>query len=275
VELHHHSIRNLDACPKRRASERGFEDIQADVQTARHFARRDLAQALRNIRTDTSRSRGKLNRDFSRSQGDIQRGAERGERKIGEEESDVRLDAGRANQDFDTQLANIGRQFAQLGQRQGESANAAGVLGGGTQAAAQVARSRNRTVAESPVHTARQRVGEDLATALRGLGTAREDLGEDRDRELGELSEDRVRGLGQLHDDRDRTRRLSRRETKRKMFDLKRELERARREKEFSIVDLNQQAIYEALNNRPGAFSRDERQAAKRQAAKRQKKGKR
>src|SRR6187397_14003 len=118
---------------ERRAAERGLEDLETDVRAKRHFAKTDLAQALRDIRTSTSRSRG-----------DINRSASRGTQKIGEEESDVQLKATRANQDFDSQLANIGRQFADLGRRQRESANAAGVLDSGTEAASQAARGRNQ-----------------------------------------------------------------------------------------------------------------------------------
>lgn len=227
---------------KIRASERGLEDIETDVGAKRHFANRDLAEALRGIRTSTARSRGSLNRSFTR-----------GQRKLGEQETDVRQKATRANQDFDTQLADIGRRFAQLGQRQREAANAAGVIGGGTSAAAAAARAQNQRLAERPIHTARQRVEDDLATALRRIGTAREDLGEDLSREIR-----------QLHQDRDRERKLVRRQTGRARFSLKHELERARREKEFSAADLAQQAIYEARNNRPGAFTKRGRRKSNR-----------
>lgn len=241
---------------ERRAAKRGLEDIETDVRAGRHFARRDLAQALRDIRTDTSRTRGRLNRDFARSRDDINRTTEREGHDLSERESDVRLKGERANQDFDTQLANIGRQFAQLGQRQGESANAAGVLSGGTQAASQVARGRNQQTAEAPVHVARQRVEEDLATALRRIGTAGGELGEDSERELAELGEDRGRLSGHLLQDRGRNRRLARREAGRGLFSLKHKLERARREQAFTDIDKTLQAIYQARANRPGAFTR-------------------
>jgi len=226
---------------ERRAAGRGLEDIEVDIGAKRHFAGRDLSQALRDIRTRTSRSRGDLLRSFAR-----------GERRIGQDESDLRLKGDRANQDFDTQIANIGRQFAQLGQRQRESSNAAGVLGGGTEAAAQVARSRNQGLAEAPINTARTRVGEDLATALRRLGTAGDELVGDRDRELAEL-----------HADRDRERLLSHREHGREMFGLDHELQRAIREKTFTDIDSVLQEIYQARANRPGAFSKTGKRANK------------
>lgn len=227
---------------ERRAAGRGLEDIEVDLAAKEHFATRDLSQALRDIRTRTSRSRGDLQRSFAR-----------GQRRIGEQESDVRLKGERANQDFDTQIANIGRQFSQLGQRQRESSNAAGVLGGGTEAAAQVARSRNQGFAEAPIHQARDRVGEDLATALRRLSVADNELALDRDRELTEL-----------HSDRDRERRLGRREFGREMFGMEHELERARREKTFTDIDSVLQQIYEARGNRPGAFTKTGQRTNKR-----------
>lgn len=227
---------------ERRAAGRGLEDIEVDLAAKEHFATRDLSQALRDIRTRTSRSRNDLNRSFAR-----------GQRRIGEQGDDVRLKANRANQDFDTQIATIGRQFAQLGQRQRESNNAAGVLGGGTEAAAQVARARNQGLAEAPIQTARERVGGDLATALRRLGTAGDELLLDRDRELAEL-----------HSDRDRERRLAGREFGREMFGMEHELERARREKTFTDADSVLQEIYQARANRPGAFSKTGQRTNKR-----------
>lgn len=217
-----------------RAAQRGLGDIEADTATARRFGKRDLVQALRDIRVGTGRKRQDIGRSFEDS-----------ERKLGYQEQDVQLRARRANEDFDTQLADIGRQFAQLGQRQREGANAAGVLGGGTEAAGAAARAQNQRLAEAPIGVARQRVGDDLFEALSRIGEARGELGSDRDLALGRLGADR-----------NRDRRLTRRQAGRERFDLKRKLERARREAAISKADLLAQAIYAAQQNRPGAFDR-------------------
>jgi len=241
---------------QRRAVQRGLEDKIQDVKTERHFNRRDLAQTLRDIRTNTQRSRGKINREVFRSREDINRESSRAQEGINEREGAERLDAQRANQDFDTQLANIGRQFTQLGQRQAEGANAAGVLGSGTQEASAAARAQNQALAEQPIAVARQRVEEDLAATLRQLGVRRGEISADAEGALRRLLEDQQRGLGQLKVDRDRERRLNRRSTGRKEFGLTREAQRARREAAITNQDLIEQQIYQARQNRPGAIGK-------------------
>lgn len=241
---------------ERRAVQRGLEDKIRDVHTERHFNQTDLAQALRDIRTTTQRNRGKINRESSRSREDIGRESSRGQQDLTEREEGDKLSATRANEDFDTQLATIGRQFAQLGQRQSEGANASGVLDSGTQAASAAARGQNQSLAEAPIAIARARVNEDLATALRQIGVKRGELSADTESSLKRLLEDQERGIGQLTQDRNRDRKLSHRETGRKEFGLTREAQRARREAALSNISLIEQEIYEARNNRPGAFAR-------------------
>lgn len=217
---------------QRRAAQRGLQDTEADVKTEQHFSEKNLAQALRDIRTNTSRKRGGINRD-----------AFRAERKFTNEEEDVNKKGQRGNEDFDTQLANIGRQFAQLGHRQGEAANAAGVLDTGTMAAAGAARAGNQRLAEAPINTGRERLNEDLATALGRLSTGRADLGEDTGRALTQLTQDR-----------NRERKGNRQKTARETFLSDRKLERARREGAISDVDLLAQEIYAARAEHPAVF---------------------
>lgn len=217
---------------KRRAAQRGLEDTEENVRTKLHFGKTDLLQALRNIKVGTSRSRADINRKSART----------GE-ELNNKESDLRTQSTRTNQDFDSQLANIGRQFAQLGQRQREGANAAGVLDAGTQAAGQAARSQNQALAEAPVNTARQRAGEDLYTALSRIGAAR-----------GQLASDTEISLRRLNQDRNRERLLSRREFGRTKFEGGREVGRARREQKIGDIDLLTQEIYAARAEHPSAF---------------------
>lgn len=217
---------------QRRASQRGLEDTEGDIATKEHFGEKDLDQALRDIRTKTSRSRG-----------DINRNAFRAGRTLDSQEQDANTRGRRANEDFDTQLANIGRQFAQLGHRQGEAANAAGVNDAGTTAASGAARAGNQRLAEAPIGVARGRTNEDLATALARIGTGRSDLGEDQ-----------TRSLTQLTQDRNRDRNLTKQERGREEFTNQRTEERARREGAISDVDLLTQEIYAARAEHPAVF---------------------
>lgn len=217
---------------QRRAAKRGLEDTESDVKTNLHFAHTDLRQALHDIHVNASRKRQ-----------DISRQAARGQEKLGYQETDVKTKAGRAEQDFQAQLANIGRQFAQLRHRQGEAANAQGVLDKGTLEAGVAARRNNQRLAEAPIHTAQQRTAEDLYTALSRIGTAR-----------GELTADQERSLNRLIQDRNLERQKSRREYGRKAFGETRKEERARREAAISNVDLLAQEIYAARAEHPSVF---------------------
>jgi hypothetical protein len=217
---------------KRRAAQRGLEDTEENVKTKLHFGHTDLVQALKDLKTSATRKRQDLGRE-----------SQRGLQKLGFEEADANTRATRANQDFDSQLANIGRQFASLGQRQREGANAAGVLDSGTQAAAGAARARNQGLAEAPVNTARDRTNEDLYTALSRIGGAR-----------GAISEDTARSLGRLGEDLHNERHKARQQFGREGFEGKRELGRARREGAVSNVELIEKEIYNARTEHPAVF---------------------
>lgn len=217
---------------QRRAAQRGLEDTEADVKTKRHYAEKDLALALRGIRTNTTRHRQDLNRSF-----------DRGNQKLANQESDTRRNAERQEQDFHTRLADIGRQFAELGHRQGEGANVAGVNDAGTAAASAAARGQNQVRAEAPIHTAEGRLHEDLMTALERIATAH-----------GQLEADHGLGINRLKQDRNIQRREAHRETGRSDFGYRREEERARREAAIADTNLLEEEIYQARQNHPGAF---------------------
>ena len=241
---------------QRRAAQRGLGDTTADVKAQRHFTHTDLNEALRTINVNSNRKRADLTRE-----------AERGVRKLGTQEQDVRTQAGRsqadlrtkgerAQADFHTQLSSIARKFGELGQRQGEAANAAGVNDTGTQAASSAARQRNQGYAEAPVHTAQKRTEEDisqaqgrneedLASALSRIGSGRQELGSDAVTALKRLAEDQEFNQGR-----------TKQEAGRSLFELKRKLERARREGAISNVDLLTSEIYQARANHPGAFGK-------------------
>lgn len=218
---------------QRRAAQRGLEDTEADVKTKKHFAEKDLELALRGIRTNTTHKRQDLNRSFTR-----------GSEKLANQESDTKRNAERQEQDFHARLADIGRQFAELGHRQGEGANVAGVNDAGTAAASAAARGANQFRAEAPIHTAEGRLHEDLMTALDRIATAH-----------GQLESDHSLSLNRLKQDRNIQRREAHRETGRSEFGWGREEERARREAAIADTNLLEEEIYQARQNHPGAFS--------------------
>jgi hypothetical protein len=217
---------------ERRAAVRGYEDTGEDIASKEHFGQRDLAHALAKLKT--SRIRGTQ---------DISRSAERGRQKLDYQESDAQTKAARAREDFNTQLSGIARQFANLGHRQVEGANAAGVLDQGTLAAGAAARGVNQGLAEAPIHTAQGRLEEDLATALGRIGTAR-----------GEVGQDEQRGLTRLGQDVTRERKSAQRERGREHFENQRTKGRAKREEEFSQVDLLAKEIYASRAEHPAIF---------------------
>jgi hypothetical protein len=249
---------------QRRAAQRGMHDTLQDTASERHFGEVDLTQALRDIHTSSARRRQKLGIDFGRSTEKLGRDYERGNERISNEESDTKLKGERTNADFVTKLADIGRQFGELGHRQGEASNAAGVNDEGTSAAAAAARARNQQLAEAPIHTAQDRLNQDLYTALTRLGTSRSQLTQDRDTALGQLEQDRGIAGSQLKQDRDRERLLSKRDFGRTNFTLGRKEQRTRREGAISNVDLLEQEIYNARQSHPGAVAAQNRKKGKR-----------
>jgi len=218
---------------QRRAAQRGLEDTEADVKTKKHFAEKDLELALRGIRTNTTHKRQDLNRSFTR-----------GTEKLANQEADTTRNAERQQQDFHVRLADIGRQFAELGHRQSEGANVAGVNDAGTAAASAAARGANQFRAEAPIHTAEGRLHEDLMTALDRIASAH-----------GQLESDHSLSLNRLKQDRNIQRREAHRETGRSEFGWGREEERARREAAIADTNLLEEEIYQARQNHPGAFS--------------------
>lgn len=219
---------------QRRQAQRGLEDTEADVRKNRKWEGTDWRLKKRQITTDTKRGRQSLATDRSR-----------GEEDLNTKEGELQRDAQRSREDFQTRLNEIGRQFGELAHRQGEAQNASGVLDQGTSAAAAAARARNQQTAEAPIHTAQQRLEEDLLSALTRVGTSRSRLEEDYGTKLSQLTQDR-----------NMKRLLTNIQHGRSMFDLKTELQRARREGAITDVDLLEQEIWQAKENHPGAFKK-------------------
>lgn len=240
---------------QRRAAQRGMHDTLADINTKRHFGERDLASSLRDITTTVKRNRQKLGRDFGRQTQKLDTEFQRGNEKIGNSEADTRLKAARTQEDLQTKRKEVVRQFGELGQRQGEAANANGVNDTGTAAASAAARARNQQIAEAPIGTAEGRLSQDLATALGRLGTARGQLSEDRGTDLSQLGQDYGTATSQLRQDRDREREGAHRDFNRENFELGRKAQRTKREGAISNVDLLEEEIWQAQHEHPGAFA--------------------
>ena len=219
---------------QRRQAHRGLEDTEADVKKERKWEGKDWRLKKRQITTDTKRSR---------QQYTIERN--RGNEDLSTREGDLQKDAQRSREDFQTKLNEIGRQFGDLAHRQAEGQNASGVLDKGTSAAAAAARARNQQIAEAPIHTAQQRLEQDLLDSLAKIGTSR-----------SRLEEDYGTRMSQLIQDRDTKRLLAGIEHGRSMHDLKTKLQRARREGVITDADLLEQEIWQARENHPGAFKK-------------------
>lgn len=217
---------------ERRKAVRGLEDKEAEIGSKEHFAKNDLAHALANLKTSAIHNRQDTNRTASR-----------GLETLGNQETDLNTKGARATQDFQTSLSNIARQFGQLGHRQVEAQNAAGVNDAGTNAAAAAARRQNQGLAEAPINTARTRENEDLATALQRIGTSR-----------GQVGEDQARSLSRNEQEHQRQAKAAQRSTGREDFLLHREGQEAKVEEQVSQTDLLAQEIYAARAEHPSVF---------------------
>lgn len=207
---------SIDA--ERRAQQRGLKDILKDTSRAQRYAREDLTQKQADIGRSQARGLEDIGRTYSQ-------GAE-----------DISTRQARGMEDFNTQLTNLIRGFQQKGQQQTQTANAAGVLDPSTQAASAARRAENLAVARQPIDTGIARLGEDTARSFSRL-TGSTQLATSR------LGEDTTRDYG-----------LAKQDYQRTGLDLTTKLRRAKREQQIGNLDLIQQAIFNARQNKPGAF---------------------
>lgn len=217
-----------------RALERGFKDTRQDHRIGMRQAKQDLRTQLRDIALDLKRGRRQIRTEKRRAL-----------RDIGYQRQDVRTTARRGREDLTMQLDELVRQFGQLGSQQFEAATAAGVTGGGTMGASAAARQSNFSFARRPLDIQRQRISEDLERDLERLRGVR-----------GDVMQDSRRGLRDLRQDVRHDRRLARRDFRRFRRQSNIGLQRANREMQIGRLDLTQQAIFQARQNQPGAFSK-------------------
>jgi len=227
-----------------------------DIKTKQHFDTTDFHTALHNLTTEDKRNRQKFGLEEERGGEKIGREVASGNEKLANEEADTENNAARQYQDFATKRQEIGRQFGELATRQAEAQNAGGTLDQGTSAAAAAARARNQQIAEAPIATSEQRLGEDLATALGRIGTAREKLGTESDRERAELAENLGIGRSQEQQDVKQQTHEAHQQLARNLFGLGREEQRTK----LAGVNANQnyleEEIYQAMEEHPAAFKK-------------------
>lgn len=204
---------------QRRAQQRGLKDILQDTGRAETMAREDAAQKGADIATSSSRGYQDIGQRYSRGVEDITQRQQRGE------------------EDFTAQLGGLIRSFQVRGREQRQAANQAGVLGGSTEQAAAARRGENLAVARRPIDVGRQRLQEDTTQGLSRLG-------EDVSIASGRLGEDTARDT-----------RLSGVDLNRTVSDLLTKRNRAIREQRLGDIDLIQEAIFQARQMKPGAFT--------------------
>lgn len=253
------------------------ENKLAEIGTHQHFAETDLHTALGNIVTENKRKRQDYAREFGRGnekignqEADVNRSTanQEADTRSGavNREADLNRSAGRQQEDFTTRLADISKQFGELGHRQSEAQNASGTLDEGTTAAAAAARARNQVASEAPIHTGEARNKEDLYTALQRLGTSRDTslqrLGEGHATDLErlgtartQLGEDHRTSENQLVQDREFNRKKVHTAAGRELFELGREQQQALVAGTTAQQSALEAEIYEAKENHPAAFA--------------------
>lgn len=227
-----------------------------DIKTKQHFDQTDFHTALHNLKTTGMRERQKFGLEEHRGGDKIDREVASGEERLGNEEADTKKNAARQSEDFATKRKEIGRQFGELATRQAEAQNAGGTLDQGTSSAAAAARARNQQLQEAPIATSETRLGEDLATALSRIGTAKDKLGTESDRERAELAENLGIGRSQLQQDQAQQHHEARQQLARGLFGLGREEQRTKLAGVNAKQNFLEEEIYQAMEEHPGAFKK-------------------
>jgi hypothetical protein len=219
---------------ERRAAARGALDTKQDTRIAVRRTKQDLHTSLRDLALNLKRGVNTANTELHR-----------GLQDVGFQRQDIKLKGARGMQDFGLQMDALVRHFGQLGGAQTQSANAAGVAGGGTLAAAAQMRARNFAVAQKPIKIGEQRLQQDVGLGLQRLRV-----------QAGRLRHDVHRSKYQLRQDTRHDVRLARRDAKRTNRDARLRLQRALREQQIGNVDLLQQEIFSARQLHPGVYGK-------------------
>lgn len=194
---------------------------------------RSQSRGLQDILHDTDLAQRYAQEDASVSSGDLDADYQQGLRDIGYRQSDILKRQSRGLEDFGNQLTGLIRNFQVKGREQRQAANAAGVLPGSTSRAAAARRQEGLAIGRKPIDIGRQRLIEDSAEDMSRLVNSQADLN---------ANYNRNRALGGT----DLSRTLDEISTKR---------HRAQREQLIGRQDLQQQAIFDARERKPGVFS--------------------
>jgi hypothetical protein len=217
-----------------RAGERGYADAQVDYGVQKTIDKQDYHQSLKDI-----------HQSFKRGRTDIKTQRTRGLLDFGNKRTDISKTATRGEQDFGLRLGALFRNYGIKATNQTQQANAQGVADAGTLASAADARAANFTTDKGALDLAHSRQSEDIATALKRLGT------------------DQSQFLFDTHQSKHRLKQDTKHDTKLTGLDYSRErqaqrlaLMRAGREAAINTSDLTQQEIFQAMNLHPGAFDK-------------------
>lgn len=206
---------------------------------------RDTIIQARQAHKDTKTQLGDIRYEAKTQRQDVHRSLERSLQESGLRRTDTKLKRERSREDFGRQLDLLTRRFQSQAGNQFQQANAYGVLGGGTEDASAVARSRNQALSEQEINLDRTRMEQDVQTNLGRISDAERRAQEDAARAQQRISHD------QRHDVK-----ITRREYHQQLGSLYRELERAIREQRLGDVALLQQEIYQARDRNPNAISK-------------------
>jgi hypothetical protein len=217
-----------------RASERGWLDLKEDTRIAGQRARQDYGQSRRDIRVGARRERQDFATDFHR-----------GMQKLRYSKTDTRTKAARGRQDFGFKLRELKRRFTTLGGEQGQAANQAGVMDGGTLAEAAQRRAANFRIAREPLDVGLARLNQDTATSLGRLSTSQR-----------QARQDVRRAQRRLTTDTRRDKRLARQDFRRGAQDRRIERRRGKREYLISQADFGESARFDAYTRHPGQFGK-------------------
>ncbi len=237
-----------------RAGQRGLGDLTDDAQLGGTRGLVDFGLGQDDINRGWARNQQDIERGLSRGQASLTQSRDRGLADLGQSRerglADLGTSRARGGEDYGRAVAMLTRQYAQLGDRQQEQQNAAGVLRGGAALQAATKRSENEALDRQPLDTNFSRFNADNDQARGRLvadtDQARTRLGEDYTQSEQELrenafisaargGEDKDLGLGRLGS-----------AFNRQSTDLNTQLLRGQREQQQFGLDVGAQKMFQA-----------------------------
>jgi hypothetical protein len=163
-----------------RAAQRGFGDLQQDVEKGQERAQSSLVLGSSRLGEDYGTNTGRVNEDFTSNLQQIMRNRQRG------------------TEDYQTATGNLQRGYRDMGERQTQTAVNQGVVGGGALAMALARRTENQGREQGQLDVGNRRFMEDSSTQETGLRTsfarALQDAEQQRQRALQDMGTDYAYG---------------------------------------------------------------------------------